>query len=89
MTIALDEAVKARLDALAEARQAPIDDIVAMAVWDMAVEEEAFFRRSAEKEAAFLAAVDEGVRSLEAEGGIPHETVVAELRAQQAARARR
>ena len=36
VTIALDEAVKARLDALADARQAPIDDIVAMAVWEMA-----------------------------------------------------
>ena len=41
VTIALDEAVKAKLDALADARQAPIDDIVAMAVLDMAVEEEA------------------------------------------------
>ena len=28
VTIALDEAVKAKLDALADARQAPIDDIV-------------------------------------------------------------
>ena len=47
VTIALDEAVKAKLDALADARQAPIDDIVAMAVWDMAVEEEAAAFRAA------------------------------------------
>ncbi|GAW41448.1 hypothetical protein SH203_01854 [Brevundimonas sp. SH203] len=91
VTIALDEAVKAKLDALADARQAPIDDIVAMAVLDMAVldmavEDEAVPFLSAEEEAAFHAAVDEGLRSLDAGGGIPHEVVVAELRARQAAR---
>ena len=60
VTIALDEDVKAKLDALADARQAPIDDIVAMAVLDMAVEEEAAPFVSADEEAAFAAAVDEG-----------------------------
>ncbi|MBN9466043.1 hypothetical protein [Brevundimonas sp.] len=89
VTIALDEAVKAKLDALADARQAPIDDIVAMAVLDMAVEDEAVPFMSAEEEAAFHAAVDEGLRSLDAGGGIPHEVVVAELRARQAARTQR
>ena len=89
VTIALDEAVKAKLDALADARQAPIDDIVAMAVLDMAVEDEAVPFMSAEEEAAFHAAVDEGLRSLDAGGGIPHEVVIAELRARQAARTQR
>ncbi|WP_312082260.1 hypothetical protein [Brevundimonas sp.] len=86
VTIALDEAVKAKLDALADARQAPIDEIVAMAVLDMAVEEEAAPFVSADDEAAFEAAVDEGLRSLDAGEDIPHEVVVAELRARQAAR---
>ncbi|WEK40430.1 MAG: hypothetical protein P0Y50_02150 [Candidatus Brevundimonas colombiensis] len=89
VTIALDEAVKAKLDALADVRQATIDDIVAMAVLDMAVEDEAVPFMSAEEEAAFHAAVDEGLRSLDAGGGIPHEVVVAELRARQAARTQR
>ena len=89
VTIALDEAVKAKLDALADARQAPIDDIVTMAVLDMAVEEEGFAFTSAEEEAAFQAAVDEGLRSLDAGEGVPHEVVVAELRARQAARTQR
>ena len=86
VTIALDEDVKAKLDALADARQAPIDDIVAMAVLDMAVEEEAAPFVSADEEAAFAAAVDEGLRALDAGEGIRHEVVVAELRARQAAR---
>ena len=89
VTIALDEAVKAKLDALADARQAPIDDIVAMAVLDMAVEDEAVPFMFAEEEAAFEAAIDEGLRSLDAGKGIPHEVVVAELRARQAARTQR
>ena len=89
VTIALDEAVKAKLDALADARQAPIDDIVAMAVLDMAVEDEAVPFMSAEEEAAFEAAIDEALRSLDAGKGIPHELVVAELRARQAARTQR
>jgi predicted transcriptional regulator len=89
VTIALDEAVKAKLDALADVRQATIDDIVAMAVLDMAVEDEAVPFMSAEEKAAFHAAVDEGLRSLDAGGGIPHEVVVAELRARQAARTQR
>lgn len=86
VTIALDEAVKAKLDALADARQAPIDEIVAMAVLDL-VEAAPFV--SADDEAAFEAAVDEGLRSLNAGEGIPHEVVVAELRARQAARPQR
>ncbi len=86
VTIALDEAVKAKLDALADARQAPIDDIVAMAVLDMAVEEEAAPFVSADEEAAFAAAVKQGLKSL-AEGRVhSHEEVVAALAAQRAAR---
>ncbi|PZU60036.1 MAG: hypothetical protein DI552_05215 [Brevundimonas sp.] len=85
-TIALDEAVKAKLDALANARQAPIGDIVAMAVWDMAVEEEATPFASTDEETAFEAAVDKGLKSLE-EGRLhPQEDVVAALAAQRAAR---
>lgn len=86
VTIALDEAVKAKLDALADARQAPIDDIVAMAVWDMVVEEEAAPVVSAHEEAAFEAAVERGLNAL-AEGRVhSHEDVVAALAAQRAAR---
>ena len=86
VTIALDEAVKAKLDALANARQAPIDDIVAMAVLDMAVEEEAAPFVSADEEAAFAAAVEQGLKSL-GEGRVhSHEEVVAALAAQRAAR---
>jgi len=89
VTIALDEAVKAKLDALADARQRPIDDIVAMAVWDMAVEDEAslaLMPRSSAEEAAFLAAVDQGLKSLE-EGRVhSHEDVLAALADQRAAR---
>lgn len=88
VTIALDEAVKARLDALADARQAPIDDIVAMALWDMAVVDEDFPQGANQEDAAFLAAVDEGLKSLE-EGRVhSHEDVVAALAAQRAARGR-
>lgn len=88
VTIALDEAVKAKLDALADARQAPIDDIVAMALWDMAAVDEAFPQGANQEDATFLAAVDEGLKSLE-EGRVhSHEDVVAALAAQRAARGR-
>lgn len=78
VTIALDEAVKAKLDALADSRRVPVDEIVATAVSEMAAED-----------AAFLAAIDKGLASLDAGEGIPHEVVVAELRGRQAERARR
>lgn len=78
VTIALDEAMKAKLDALADSRRVPVDEIVAAAVSEMAAED-----------AALLAAVDKALASLNAGEGIPHEVVVAELRAQQARRARR
>lgn len=88
VTIALDEVVKAKLDALADARQAPIDDIVAMAVLDMAVEEGGAPFVSADEEADFEAAVSQGMKSL-AEGRVhSHEAVVAALAAQRAARRR-
>lgn len=86
VTIALDEAIKAKLDALADARQAPIDDIVAMAVWDMVAEEEVAPFVSPHEEAAFEAAVERGLNAL-AEGRVhSHEDVVAALAAQRAAR---
>lgn len=86
VTIALDEAVKARLDALADARQAPIDDIVAMAVWEMAVEEEAAPVLATDEEAAFEAAVDQGLKSLAEDRVHSHEDVVAALAAQRTSR---
>ncbi|MFN3837417.1 MAG: CopG family ribbon-helix-helix protein [Brevundimonas sp.] len=68
MTIALDEAVKAKLDAvaLAEGRQ-PGDLLVEAA------------ERIADEEAALQAAIAEGEASLAAGKGIPHEEVVARL----------
>lgn len=77
VTIEMDEAVKAKLDALAGSRQAPIDEIVAQAVSEMAAED-----------AAFLAAVDAGLASLDAGEGIPHEEVVAEAMRRRAERNR-
>lgn len=77
VTIALDEAVKAKLDALADSRRVPVDEIVAAAVSEMAAED-----------AAFLAAVAKGLKSV-AEGRVhSHEAVVAAVRAQQAERKR-
>lgn len=77
VTIALDEAVKAKLDALADARRVPVDAIVTQAVSQMAADD-----------AAFDAAVEAGLKSI-AEGRVhSHEDVVAALRARQAERAR-
>lgn len=75
VTIAMDEAVKARLDALAEGRGVPVDEIVAFAVDDMAAQED-----------AFLTAVDAGLRSIEAGRVHDHSDVVAAVQAQRAAR---
>jgi predicted transcriptional regulator len=77
VTIEMDEAVKAKLDALATGRGVPVDEVIAYAVTDMA-----------EEEAAFLAAVDEGLTSLADHGGIPHEEVVAEAMRRRAERNR-
>ena len=77
VTIAMDEAVKAKLDALAHGRGVPVDEIVASAVADRAAQE-----------AAFLAAVDEGLKSLDAGEGVPHDDVVAEVMRQRALRNR-
>ena len=67
VTIAMDEAVKAKLDALADGRGVAVDEIVASAVTDMAAEED-----------AFLAAVDAGLKSLDDAASISHDAVVAE-----------
>ncbi|QYF87148.1 CopG family ribbon-helix-helix protein [Brevundimonas sp. PAMC22021] len=77
VTIALDDAVKAKLDALADARRVPVDEIVTQAVSQLAADD-----------AAFHAAVEAGLASLDAGRGVPHEDVVARLRARQAKRAR-
>ena len=78
VSIAMDEALKAKLDALADARQLPVDSIVKEAVEAMS-----------DQHAAFLRAVDKGLAALDAGEGVPHEDVVARLRERQAARARR
>ncbi|CAN5204819.1 hypothetical protein BH09PSE1_BH09PSE1_18750 [soil metagenome] len=76
VTIAMDEAVKAKLDALAAGRGVPVDEVIAYAVEDMTAAED-----------AFLAAVDEGLKSI-AEGRVhDHADVVAAVEAQRAARA--
>ncbi|MDQ1154424.1 hypothetical protein [Brevundimonas sp. SORGH_AS_0993] len=70
VTIALDEAVKARLDAVALAEGRPSGDLLVEAA-----------ERIAHEEAALEAAIAEGEASLAAGKGIPHEEVVARLRA--------
>jgi predicted transcriptional regulator len=75
VTIEMDEAVKAKLDALAEGRGVPVSEVIAYAVEDMTAVED-----------AFLMAVDEGLRSLDAGEGIPHEQVVAEAMRRRAER---
>ncbi len=75
MTIEMDEVVKAKLDALAFSRRLSVDDVIACAVAEMAADND-----------AFLAAVDEGLASLDRGEGVPHEQVVARLRARQQAR---
>lgn len=75
VTIEMDEAVKAKLDALANGRGVAVDEVIAYAVTDMA-----------EEEAAFLAAVDEGLASLASHGGISHDEVVAEVMRRRAER---
>ncbi len=73
VTIALDEAVKAKLDAvaLAEGRR-PAELLIEAA------------ERIVREEAALEAAIAEGEASLAAGKGIPHEEVVAELHARRA-----
>ena len=70
VTIALDEAVKARLDAVALAEGRQSGDLLVEAA-----------ERIAHEEAALEAAIAEGEASLAAGKGIPHEEVVAQLRA--------
>lgn len=77
VSIAMDEVVKAQLDALADARRLPLDAVVAEAVTALA-----------SRNNAFLTAVDQGLSSLAAGRGAPHEEVVARLRKRQADRAR-
>lgn len=69
VTIALDEAVKARLDAVALVEGRQSGDLLVEAA-----------ERIAHEEAALEAAIAEGEASLAAGKGIPHEDVVARLR---------
>ena len=77
VTIEMDEAVKAKLDALADSRRLRVDEIIAYAVTEMAADND-----------AFLAAVDEGLASLDRGEGIPHEEVVADAMRRRAERNR-
>ena len=77
VTIELDEALKAKLDAVAEARRRTSSDIVAEAVRELVDEDD-----------AFRAAVEQGLASARAGRLIPHEDVVAHVRARRALRAR-
>lgn len=77
VTVEMDEAVKAKLDALAVSRGVSVDDLIAYAVSEMAAEDD-----------AFLAAVDEGLTSLDRGEGVPHEEVVAEAMRRRADRTR-
>jgi len=70
VTIEMDEAVKARLDAAALARGSSPDAVVAEALVALS-----------DEDAALAAAVAEARASLDAGKGIPHEEVVARLRA--------
>jgi predicted transcriptional regulator len=76
-SITMDEAVKARLDALADARRVPLDAVVAEAVTALANQDD-----------CFLTAVDQGLASLAAGRVSSHEDVVSRLRQRQAGRAR-
>lgn len=73
VTIEMDEAVKARLDALSMSRGRPSGDLLVEAAEQIAREQDALDAAIAEAEA-----------SLAAGRGIPHEEVVARLRARRA-----
>ncbi|CAN5142143.1 hypothetical protein BH10PSE1_BH10PSE1_28840 [soil metagenome] len=77
VSIEMDEALKARLDALSVARGEPIDVVVAEALKVLSDEDE-----------AFLAAVDQGLASLDAGRAVSHEEVVADALARRAERNR-
>ncbi|MFC5346076.1 CopG family ribbon-helix-helix protein [Brevundimonas staleyi] len=73
VTIEMDEAVKAKLDALSTSRGRPSGDLLVEAAEQIAREQDALDAAIAEAEA-----------SLAAGKGIPHEEVVARLRARRA-----
>lgn len=73
VTIALDEAVKAKLDALALAEGREPGDLLVEAA-----------ERIAQEEAALEAAIAEGEESLASGAGIPHDEAVARLRTRRA-----
>lgn len=77
VTIPVDEAAKADLDAWADERGVSVGSMVAEAV-------EAYVA----DQRAMLAAIDKARASLDAGEGIPHEVVVAEMLARRAERAR-
>lgn len=77
VTVPVDEAEKAELENLAQARGLGLEDLVAEAV-------SAYVRT----ERALLAAIDEGLASLDAGEGIPHEQVVADAMRRRAERNR-
>jgi len=77
VTIEMDEAVKASLDAVVRATGRQPGDLLVEAA-----------QRIASDDAAFLMAVDEGLASLEAGSGISHEEVVADIRRRRAERDR-
>lgn len=75
VTIEMDEAVKAKLDAIAAYRGVGVDDLIVQKVVDLAAEND-----------AFLAAVDRGLESLDSGQGVSHEEVVADVMRRRAAR---
>ena len=77
LTVPMDEAAKAALEDLALARGMGLEEVVAEAV-------SAYVR----EQRALLAAIDEGLASLDAGEGIPHEQVVANAMRRRAERAR-
>lgn len=77
VTVSMDDAVKAKLDALAASRQVTLDVVVAEAVTGLS-----------QDDAVFLAAVDEGLASLDAGRRIPHDEIVADVMRRRADRNR-
>lgn len=77
VTIEMDEAVKAKLDALAAYRGVSLDDLISQEISAMAAEND-----------AFLAAVDKGLASLDAGDSVSHEEVVADVMRRRAERNR-
>ena len=77
VTIELEEAVKASLDAVALATGRDARDLLLEAA-----------RRIASDEAAFLTAVDAGLASLEAGERVPHDEVVTDTKRRRAERDR-